>query len=482
MISQNNSTKRRHTNPGTDISTVLLVLILALILSACANTEDGPALENSNQDVSGAGPQAAQPAEATTINPTLPPRSEEQPPLPTRPSEAATARAVPAATAYPEPDTAPIGSEILFLRDGVLVAYDLATQEERQLVSDVSEFAATPDGRMLAVVRGSESRASEIWLLDRDGSGLRQSTSNQRSEGRLSWAPDGMTLAYASAETRPPQLPDWVAWARWCATSQVRLLDIASGRETTLEAGCDPAFSRDGLRIAFATPPQEVAPASEGAGVNTGTNTIRLVNRQGENGWNFASAGEGDDDSGLLVYAPAWSPDSKNLAYHRFIGYRALVDLNYTEMGGSFKGDGALMAGGAGWLLAPRFAPDGQSILVIEHNYSDARGWGGYMRWSAQVLQPGQPGEVMLPSGPRTTSASNVAALPYVTGAAWSPDSAELVVALPPGWQDTSTPEEPVFERAVPGEVWRWVPGEAPHERLIQNVDFASPLLWLPAL
>jgi hypothetical protein len=33
----------------------------------------------------------------------------------------------------------------------------------------------------------------------------------------------------------------------------------------------------------------------------------------------------------------------------------------------------------------------------------------------------------------------------------------------------------------APGELWRWQPGAAPQQREIGQVDFASPIAWLPA-
>jgi Tol biopolymer transport system component len=178
----------------------------------------------------------------------------------------------------------------LYVRDGVLMAYDPATAQERPLASAVSTFAATADGRTLALVRSSEGLPHDIWLIERDGSNLRQVTADARTEGDLSWAPDGQTLAYASSQRGTPRPLDLMQWSSWCANSEVRLLDSASGQVTPLEPGCEPAFSNDGRRIAFTTPPQQTAYAAEGETAPGETNTIRLVNRQGENGWSFTTA------------------------------------------------------------------------------------------------------------------------------------------------------------------------------------------------
>jgi len=354
--------------------------------------------------------------------------------------------------------------------------------QEREIASNVSEFAAPPDGALLAFVQGS-GRNGELWVVSRDGSNARQLTSNTRAEGGISWAPDGLMLAYTSSDSNQQRPLEWLDWAAWCSASEVRLIDVGGGPEQPLEPGCDPAISPDGLRIAFATPPQTVETLGESAGTTNVNNTIRLVNRKGENGWSFARA-QNDAESGRLVYAPDWSPDSSNLAYHRFVGYQALVDMNYTEMGGSYQGQGDLLTTGAGWLLPPRFSPDGVHMVVVEHDPQNARGVSGYEMWRAEVVRLGVAGEVYLPEGSRATQAASVAQLPRAAGAAWAPGGDTLAILLPADWSADLSPDTPADESRAAGALWRWTPaaGGLPTERLIDGVDYASPLLWLPQL
>jgi dipeptidyl aminopeptidase/acylaminoacyl peptidase len=453
--------------PSARISAFLLVVVLAFLLTACGDMmNDVPATPAEQQPEPTDEPQAAEPTSA--------PVAETEPSATSAPVVDIEATSTPTAAPTTAPSAgAAIGSEILFLRGGMLMAYDIDGGQERPIAADVHEFAATPDGRTLALVRGAETQPRNIWLIERDGTNLRQITNDDRSEGSLAWAPDGQTLAYASATTSLPPQVEQNDWMQWCASSDVRLMDTTSQNVTSLGSGCSPAISHDGRRVAFATPPQNM---------EQGTNTIRLVNRQGENGWSFASADATEEGEGLLVYGPAWTPDDAEIAYHRFIGYRALTDLNYIEMGGSFQGDGDLMHVGMGWLLPPRFAPNNQRMAFVEFNFSDARGWGGYERWAVKVLQPGQQSEIPLPSGMQQVGATMIGQLSRATAAAWAPDGQALVVALPPDWSSDAPTTEPQFPNAEPGELWRWVPGNAPAERLVENVDFASPVLWLPAL
>ncbi len=375
------------------------------------------------------------------------------------------------------PNTAGTGNEILFLRQHNLIAYNLDTTSERVIARDVQEFTATPDGRLLAFTRIT-GPTTQVSVVARNGDELRQVTNNDRNVGHLSLAPDGQTLVYATSTVKTQRLTDWISWVAWCSNSDIRLLDIVSGNETIFEPGCDPSFAPDGQRIAFATPPGNIHLNNGEPGV---ANSIRLINRKGQNAWNFATATGSNDGSGRLVYAPVWSPDGNYVAYQRFLGYQALIDINYTEMGRSFEGRGELVSTGAGWLLPPQFAPDGTMLATVEHNFSDARGFSGYEAWRAQVVRLGEPDKVILPEGARPTIAAMVDRLPRVTGAAWSPDSKRLVVALPAGWQADISTDEPVFEHTDSGDLWLWTPGTAPDTRIVQTVDFASPLLWLPA-
>jgi Tol biopolymer transport system component len=181
-----------------------------------------------------------------------------------------------------------------------------------------------------------------------------------------------------------------------------------------------------------------------------------------------------------LVYAPAWSPDGQQIVYHRFLGYQALVDLNLTEIAGSLDGKGQPLDSGAGWLLPARFAPDRGLVAITENNVGDARGFGGYDNWAVTVTSLGGSREIALPSGALTAVGQHVDRLPRGQAAVWSPDGAVLAVELPPGWNPNLTPNEPVNADGKPGEVWRWQPGSAPTELLVKDVDFASPLAWLP--
>jgi dipeptidyl aminopeptidase/acylaminoacyl peptidase len=465
---------------------LVLVLLAVLALAACGGA---PLAEQATVPAAPALPTAAPPSRETFAPPPTQSSVPEQVTAlpPTQPA-ALPPTQPPAPTALPptQPPAKPLpaasfGSEIIFLRKGALIAFDTGAHKERQIADAVIDFNPAPGGSLLALIRGA-GRQAEIWTVRRDGSALTQLTTNDRAEAGLAWSPDGSALVYGSSSTEAAYQSEWMAWSAWCVNSEVRLLSLSDANESSFGPGCDPSFSPDGKRIAYATPPNG---AQEGPPLRGIQNTIRLINRQGQNGWSFAVAdgGAGDNPakSGLLVYAPAWSPDGQQIVYHRFLGYQALVDLNLTEIAGSFDGKGKPIDSGAGWLLPARFAPDRQSVAITEHNPGDARGFGGYDNWSVTVTSLGGSREIALPTGALTAVGQRIDRLPRGQAAVWSPDGAALAVELPPGWTSNLLPNEPVNADGQPGEIWRWQPGSAPAELLVQGVDFASPLAWLAA-
>src|SRR6185436_1385070 len=352
---------------------------------------------------------------------------------------------------------------------------------QRMLAEGVRDFAVSPDGSTIALVRGEGAR-SELWSVGRDGSGLARLTHNDRAEATPAWAPDGAALVFASADSDEPYVPEWQGWSRWCAASEIHLRDLADATETSLAAGCDPAVSPDGKRIGYAAPPAKPEPGIPEPAPLT-ANSIRLINRQGQNGWDFAKATGAvlpAPNSGRVVYAPAWSPDGKQVVYQRFLGYQALVDLDLSEIGGSFEGKGVPLADGAGWLLPARFAPDGRSLAMTENNAGDARGFGGYDNWSVMVIRLEGAREIALPTGTISAVGQRVDLLPRGQSAVWSPDGAAMAVELPPGWRPGLPDDQPFGADERPGEIWLWTPGDQPAQRLVDEVDFASPLAWLP--
>jgi Tol biopolymer transport system component/CubicO group peptidase (beta-lactamase class C family) len=97
----------------------------------------------------------------------------------------------------------------------------------------------SPDGRRIAFVWGHQDVRSwghpgELWVIDRDGSNLRQL--REESTTNPVWSPDGHQILFDSIT----------------AAGHIGVLDLTTGTETDLGEGFFPRWSPDGGRIVYA--------------------------------------------------------------------------------------------------------------------------------------------------------------------------------------------------------------------------------------
>jgi hypothetical protein len=440
------------------------LLLVSALLAACGGQPAAPS-------VSPAASASALPSVTATIPtpvPTLAPPTAGALPGATVP--APTATPAPTTVALP-PRPSRFGEELLFLRNRTLTARSLADGRERLLADDLVGFAVDPSGRLIALLR-----ERSISLLERGG-GPERLLADNLTAAQLIWLPDGLALLFSRAAADSLRPTDWPSWSAWCAAAEVLRLDLATAAQAVLGRGCDPAAASDGRRIAYTAPPQQTGQGYSFAGER---NRIVLINRAGANGWAPAAAGSGTDD-GLLVYAPAFSPAGNELAFERFVGYRALVDVNLTEIRNLNGEQNDLLIGGFGWGTPPLFAPDGSRVAVVENNWSDPRGVGGYEPWALNLVNLSGSRQVALPAGEVPARGDRFAFLSRVTAAAWAPDSRALAVQLPADWTPAADPYQPLFEQFDAGALWLVAPDGTPLERLADNADPQTPLAWLPA-
>lgn len=141
----------------------------------------------------------------------------------------------------------------------------------------------SPDGQKLAFMSPRDGN-SEIYVVNRDGSGLRRLTNHPASDVTPTWAPSGTQIAFTSDRTGKPQI--WIMDA-----------DGSGQQQITRESWCDrPTWSP--------APFNEIAYASQAGGgydikiFDFATRSVKSITN-----------GEGSNES------PAFSPNGRHIAF-----------------------------------------------------------------------------------------------------------------------------------------------------------------------
>lgn len=201
----------------------------------------------------------------------------------------------------------PNGRELVFVssRSGQadLWVLDLATRALRNLTPHPGgDFrpAWSPDGRWIAFSSDRDSRgtragfvtlhSTEIYLVRRDGTGLRRLTQRGAFTGSPAWSRDGRRLVVYEAEL--DEVQRITSARRLRGTTQIATIDVATGERRVVTSGpgekWSPRWLADG-RIAYAS---------------------------GGPGGGLEVVGGGPGARGGIG-APSWSPDGARVVFHR---------------------------------------------------------------------------------------------------------------------------------------------------------------------
>lgn len=227
--------------------------------------------------------------------------AEPPPPAPTvLPAETPVPSETPVPEPTPPPGPPPPAGRIAFTaqRDGDWDIYvmDADGSNLRNLTdNNANDFAPawSPDGQFIAF-HSDRNGTEDIYVMDADGGNLRNLTSDDnRDEREPVWSPDGQSLAFW---TRPiPREDIYVNWDIYVIT-----VDGSGLRGLTDDLADDfaPTWSPDGRFIAFTT-------NREGAG----NDEIYVMNADGSNQRNLTRFPQANDKF------PAWSPDGRFIAF-----------------------------------------------------------------------------------------------------------------------------------------------------------------------
>jgi len=147
----------------------------------------------------------------------------------------------------------------------------------------------SPDGEQIAYSGISEAGGAdqEIFVMNADGSNVRQLTANDDRDTDPAWSPNGKQLAYVSDRSGLPQI-----FVLDLGTGRSRPL-VGQGPDRSSDQG--PEWSPDGQQIVFFSDRFEDVQLFV---VNVdGSGVVQLTNRSGTN------------------FYPAWSPSGQQIAF-----------------------------------------------------------------------------------------------------------------------------------------------------------------------
>ena len=184
-----------------------------------------------------------------------------------------------------------------------------------------SDAAVSPDGSQVAFTQhGPEDASDDLYIANRDGSGLRRLIQTPLEERAPSWSPDGRRIAFMSSTG---------GWTGWLNIMDLATEDVVTILQAHVTSRLD--WSPDGRKLLYS------------AGGN-----IHIVNADGR-GAQYLGFGEW----------PVWSPDGTMIASTRD---EAAVVMDAAGANGEFVAGGLSRASGVAW--SPFIEPFPQLHIV----------------------------------------------------------------------------------------------------------------------
>ncbi len=172
------------------------------------------------------------------------------------------------------------------------------------------ELVWSPDGRMLAFGSHARGGPRDVYVMNADGTGLRNLTPGPGGGESLSWSPDGRKIGFRSLRDGSGEIyvvnVDGTGLRR---LTRLTRTPVSSGW-TTLSA---PAWSPDGRKILF---------VRVGWGDRLVNSEILVMNADGSRQRNLTRNPAPDGD-------PVWSPDGRKILFvSKRDGYGEIYVMN----------------------------------------------------------------------------------------------------------------------------------------------------------
>jgi Tol biopolymer transport system component len=303
-----------------------------------------------------------------------------------------------------------------------------------------SELVWSPDGRQLAFFAGGSPLTSDVWVIDRNGTGMHRVA--RGAECCLGWVGrvslGGKPSVQKTSSSRRPRLSGSIAYDVNTQTSGSQAIAILTaggvrGFPIRAQIAVDPAWSPDGREIAFG-----------GQRGQENTN-IYVADRDGSNVRVLTHFRHG-------AVQPAWSPDGRTIAFTLGDGGIELVSASGGRLRRlTYRGSDPAWAPSGRELLFDRnlgpysealytIRPDGHGVRRLTHLPGEQRSpaWSPDGREIAfeWVTPAGESLYLIRPDGThlhRVTSAQIPPGRP-----AWSPDGRYLLAMAAFGSSETT--------------------------------------------
>ena len=271
-----------------------------------------------------------------------------------------------------------------------MVRWDGSRTVQLTHTTDESERAPrwSPDGRWLAFLssRGDSNEVSQLWLMDRAGGEAERITSTPGGVNDYAWAPDGSRLVLVVRDAEPAdsmaagtdttkKRPKPIVVDRFFFKQDIEgylgsrrdhlwLLDLRSRTLAQLTQGSFddvlPAWAPDGRAIAFVSKRGPDPDRSDDWNLYAVEPTPGVEPRR-------LTTYDGNDGDPSWVSRPAWSPDSRRLAYLRAGPLRRIYYAAQKLATVSADGTGEALVSPRldRWVSQPVWSGDGEGIYFL---------------------------------------------------------------------------------------------------------------------
>jgi Tol biopolymer transport system component len=195
--------------------------------------------------------------------------------------------------------------------------------------------AYSPDGRQIAFVSERDNPASDLYVMNSDGSDVRRLTFDNLTEKKPAWSPDGTQLVYSAFPAMGPG-------------QQIHVIGADGSNATPLTTGpslnAAPHWSPDGQSIVFISS-------------RDGNQEVWVMNADGSNPVQFTFT-----EAPVAHLRPSWSPDGGQIAFARDLNTGGSTEPDIFVMNADGSNERRLTTDGETYNDDPAWPPNGRAI------------------------------------------------------------------------------------------------------------------------